>query len=126
MKLAGSLVNLGHYAEARSFLREPTAVARTLGPDSVPLLKLRWAYACTVGKDHGASLEVMMETTPLVEECLRTTRRLLGDENPILVQGRAFLAEHLDNVAKAKARRVLGRFISRFKARRRAAARLAT
>ena len=91
-----------------------------MGPDSLLLLKLRWAFACTVGKDHGASLETMIETTPLVEECLRTTRRLLGDENPLTVHGRVLLDEHLGNVAKAKARRVLARFISRFKAQRRA------
>ena len=105
----------------REVLQEPIAAAlRALGPDSLLLLKLRWACACTVGKDHGASLEMMIETTPLVEECLQTTRRLLGDENPLTVHGRVLLDEHLGNVAKAKARRVLARFISRLKARRRA------
>ena len=121
MRLGACLQVDGKYREARSFLQEPIAAARRASvPDSVPLLKLRWAYACTVGKDHGASLEVMMETTPLVEECLRTTRRLLGDENPLTVHGRVLLDEHLGNVAKAKARRVLARFISRLKVRRRA------
>ena len=49
----------------------------------------------------------------------------LGDENPLTVHGRVLLDEHLGNVAKAKARRVLARFISRFKARRRARLRAA-
>ena len=91
-----------------------------MGPDSLLLLKLRWAFACTVGKDHGASLETMIETTPLVEECVQTARRLLGDENPLTVHGQALLDEHLGNVALMKAKRVLERFISRFKAQRRA------
>ena len=68
--------------------------------------------------------EMQIETTPLIEECLRTARRLLGDENPLTVHGRVLLDEHLGNVAKAKARRVLERFISRFKARRQRRARL--
>jgi hypothetical protein len=121
LRIADCLVNNHKCTEARSFLQEPIAAAsRALGPDSVLLLKLRMVHACSVERDPDASLEMLIEITPLVEEGLRTAQRLLGDENPIVVQGRDFLAEHLGNVAKAKARRVLERFISRFKARRRA------
>ena len=63
--------------------------------------------------------EMQIETTTLLEECVQTARRLLGDENPLTVQGRVVLDEHLRTVARMKARRVLERFISRFKARRR-------
>ena len=83
------------------------------------LLKLRWPYATICSKDYGASVEMQIETTTLLEECVQTARRLLGDENPLTVQGRVVLDEHLRTVARMKARRVLERFISRFKARRR-------
>ena len=105
------------------FLQEPIAVARTLGPDSVPLLKLRWLHASTVVKDSGASLEMMIEITPLLEECLQDARRVLGDEDELTVIGIQVLSLHRENVAKAKARRFIERFISRFKARRRARSR---
>ena len=103
---------------------EPIAAARRASvPDSVPLLKLRWTYASVCAKDPGASLEMLIETTPLLEECVLTARRLLGDEHEVTVIGNRVLLEHVENVAKAKARRVLERFISRFKARHRARSR---
>ena len=58
--------------------------------------------------------------TPLLEGCVLTARRLLGDEHEVTVIGNRVLLEHAGNVAKVKAKRLLERFISRFKARRRA------
>ena len=95
-------------------------------PDSVPLLKLRWLYASICAKDafalkdSGAAVEILIETTPLLEECLQTARRVLGDEDELTVLGNQILREHGGNIAKAKAKRLIERFISRFKARRRA------
>jgi hypothetical protein len=118
-RLAACLQVDGKYREARSFLQEPIAAARRASvPDSVPLLKLRWTYASACAKDPGASLEMLIETTPLLEGCVLTARRLLGDEHEVTVIGNRVLLEHVDNVAKAKARRVLARFVSRLKARR--------
>ena len=122
MRLGACLQVDGKYREARSFLQEPIAAARRASvPDSVPLLKLRWTYACVCAKDPGASLEMLIETTPLLEEGVLTARRLLGDEHEVTVIGNRVLLEHAGNVAKVKAKRVLERFISRFKARRRRA-----
>ena len=121
MRLGACLQVDGKYREARSFLQEPIAAARRASvPDSVPLLKLRWTYACVCAKDPGASLEMLIETTPLLEEGVLTARRLLGDEHEVTVIGNRVLLEHAGNVAKVKAKRLLERFISRFKARRRA------
>ena len=120
-RLAACLQDDDKNREARSFLQEPIAAARRASvPDSVPLLKLRWTYACVCAKDPGASLEMLIETTPLLEEGVLTARRLLGDEHEVTVIGNRVLLEHAGNVAKVKAKRLLERFISRFKARRRA------
>ena len=65
-------------------------------------------------------IEILIETTPLIEECLQTARRVLGDEHELTVIGNRILREHGGNIAKAKAKRLIERFISRFKAQRRA------
>jgi len=95
------------------------ASRRASVPDSLPLLKLRWIYASVCAKDSGSSVEMLIETTPLLEECVQDARRVLGDEHELTVIGYRILREHAGNVAKAKAKRLVERFISRFKARRR-------
>ena len=119
-RLAACLQGDGRYREARSFLQEPIAASRRASvPDSVPLLKLRWIYASACAKDSGSSVEMLIETTPLLEECVQDARRVLGDEHELTVIGNRILREHEGNIAKAKAKRLIERFISRFKARRR-------
>ena len=74
-----------------------------------------------------AYLESLRKTRIDCQKNRRTTfhaarkdaRRVLGDEHELTVIGNRILREHAGNIAKAKAKRLVERFISRFKARRR-------
>ena len=80
---ASSLVRLGRYKEAKSWLRRTLPVARrVLGENHEETLKLRWDYARSLCEDDGATLDDLREAVTTIEDTARIARRVLGGAHP--------------------------------------------
>ena len=83
---ASSLMQLQHYAKARSLLRRTIPVARRVsGDDDVNTLRLRWNYARTLValyEDADATLDDLREAVTTFEDVARISRRVLGGAHP--------------------------------------------
>ena len=80
---ASSLIELQHYAEARSLLRRTIPVAqRVRGKGDDNTLRLSWNYAKALYKDDDATLDDIREAVTTLEDAERIARRVLGGANP--------------------------------------------
>ncbi|CAH0379908.1 unnamed protein product, partial [Pelagomonas calceolata] len=80
---AWGLFRLGCFEEAKALLRQTTPVARrTLGDRDDLTLVMRRAYAQSLYKDTGATLDDLREAVTTLEDAERTARRVLGGAHP--------------------------------------------
>ncbi|CAH0377847.1 unnamed protein product, partial [Pelagomonas calceolata] len=76
---ATSLLDLHRHAEARSLLRRTTPVARrALGENDSRTLRMRRAYAESLCRADGATLDDLREAVTTLEDAGRIARRVLG------------------------------------------------
>ena len=82
--IAQILVVLNRHEEAKSLLRKPIRLAQdALGGGDGLALKLRWNYAEALFKNDLATLGDLREAVTMLEEIMRTARRIFGDANPL-------------------------------------------
>ena len=82
INLSESLIEAKLFEETRSLLRDNIPVARrTLGTDHEFTLDLRSLYACTIYCDTNSSRDVH-EAVAILEDVVRTTRRIYGVQHP--------------------------------------------
>ena len=55
---------------------------RVLGSSNAVTLKMRWAFARTLYKDPGATLDDIREVVKTLEDTAPTARRVLGSAHP--------------------------------------------
>jgi len=97
-----SLLETGHFEEAKSLLRKSVPVARrVMGTGNVNTLRLRWNYAMALYRDTGATLDDLREAVTTLEDTVRVARRLMGGAHPLttdmeqsLRNARAILGAH--------------------------------
>ena len=56
---------------------------RVLGENDRLMLKMRWAYAQSLFRDDGATLDDLREAVTTLEETEQTARRVLGGTHPL-------------------------------------------
>ena len=82
INLSESLIEAKLFEEARSLLRDNIPVARrTLNTEHDLTVTLRSLYACTIYRDTNSSRDVH-EAVAILEDVLRTTRRVYGVQHP--------------------------------------------
>jgi tetratricopeptide (TPR) repeat protein len=82
--LAGNLVRLEHYEEARSLMRKTIPVARrVLGEGHDTTLRMRLNYGMALYKDDAATLDDLREAVTTFEDTERTARRVFGGAHPL-------------------------------------------
>ena len=82
--MAGSLIDLQRFEEAKTLLRKTIPVARrVLGESNETTLKMPWHYARALYEDTGATLDNLREAVTTLEETARTARRVLGGTHPL-------------------------------------------
>jgi hypothetical protein len=97
INLSDSLCTAKLFAEARSLLRDNFPVARrTLGTDHEFTLELRTNSARAIYRDTNSSRDVH-EAVAILEDVLRTTRRVYGVQHP-------FFAEYRQDLEGARMR----------------------
>jgi len=80
---ASSLIELQHYAEARSLLRRTMPVARrALGENDESTLRMRWLYGRVLYRDDAATLEDLHEAVTTLEDMVPIARRVFGGAHP--------------------------------------------
>ena len=81
---ASSLVELGHFKEAKALMRKTIPVVRrVLGENHDLILTMRWNYAEALYKDDGATLDDLREAVTTLDGTGQTARRVLGGAHPI-------------------------------------------
>ena len=82
--LAGNLVRLEHYEEAKSLSRETIPVARrVLGEGHDTTLRMRLNYGMALYKDDAATPDDLREAVTTLEEAERIARRVFGGAHPL-------------------------------------------
>ena len=81
--LAGTLIKLQHFDEARSLLRKTLPLAqRDLGESHALTLTMRWRHAVLISKDASATFDDLREAMNTLDDTARTARRVLGSSYP--------------------------------------------
>ena len=81
---ASSLIELQHYAEARSLLRRTMPVTRrVLGENDETTLRARWMYAEALYMDTSSTLDDLREAVTTLEDAGRIARRVFSGAHPI-------------------------------------------
>ena len=97
VNLSESLIEAKLFDEARSLLRDNIPVARrTLGDGNEYTLMLRTNSAWAIYRDTNSSRDVH-EAVAILEDVVRTTRRVFGTEHP-------FFAEYRKDLESARMR----------------------
>ena len=80
------LLDLKHYAKAKSLLRKTMPVARrVLGRNDLTTLRMLSRHARALGEDPDATIDDLREGVTTLEEIEPTAPRLLGDAHPDVV-----------------------------------------
>ena len=83
INLAESLIDAELFEEARSLLRDSILVARrTLGTDHELTIDLRSNYALAISRDTNSSRDDVHEAVAILEDVVRTARRVFGLQHP--------------------------------------------
>ena len=81
--LVHTLVQQGHYAEAKTLSRKlMSQCRRVLGPEDNWTLFVRQNYAETLYKDTTASRADILQAVAMLEDMVRTYRRVFGAHHP--------------------------------------------
>ena len=81
---ASSLIELQHYAEARSLLRRTMPVTRrVLGENDETTLRMRWLYGRVLYRDDAATLDDLHEAVTTLEDMVPIARRVFGGAHPL-------------------------------------------
>lgn len=81
---ASILIDLRHFKEAQSLMRETIPVARrVLGESNETTLRMRWTYAMALFfEDSTATLDDLSEAVTTLEDIERIARRVFGGAHP--------------------------------------------
>ena len=89
INLAESLIDAELFEEARSLLCDNIPVARrTLGTDHELTLDLRSNYALAISRDTNSSRADVHEAVAILEDVVRTSRRVFGLQHPVFADYR--------------------------------------
>ena len=92
INLAESLIDAELFEEASSLLRDNIPVARrTLGTDHELTLDLRTSYARAIYSDTNSARSDVHEAVAILEDVVRTARRVFGLQHPYVAAYRRFL-----------------------------------
>ena len=86
VNLASGLIQMGRFADVRSFLSENACIAvakRCLGPDHDVTLKLRMLESGAVSDDVKSSLDELKEAVAALEDVCERSRRVFGSAHPL-------------------------------------------
>ena len=82
---ASLLTQLKRFEEAKAVLRRTVPVARrVLGDGHDTTLRARWHFGQALYKDDRATLDDLHEAVNTMEDTVRTARRVLGSDYPIV------------------------------------------
>ena len=85
LNLAGSLIDLQRFEEAKALFRKTIPVARrVLGDNDETRLKMPWHYARALYEDTGATLDDLREAVTTIEDTVRIARRVMGGGHPLV------------------------------------------
>ena len=101
---ASSLNRLQRFNEAKSLLRKTMPVARrVLGENHNITLRMRWAYARTLYRAEGATLDDLREAVTALESVAKAWKRVLGAAHPDTSDVQSALAFARNRLARAVA-----------------------
>ena len=99
--LASTLFRLGHYSEAKSLLREKVPSSRWINRNSEPeviatSMRANAFLAMALVKDKKATPEEVREGVKMLQDTVRRSERVLGQDHPMS----AALRRYLENMTK--------------------------
>ena len=101
LNLSTSLVDTGHFAEARAFTRKQMELAkRILGSDHAITFDFQWGYSRAFTLDKSVSADQLVEVATTLEKALKTAQRVLGREHPDTCSIRNELATAREEIAR--------------------------
>ena len=103
-KVAWTLIEgLGGYAEATKIMRATLAIAaRVLPREGGIFLSFRSTLAYGLYKNPGASLLDLLEAEATFDELCTISRRVFGEEHPVVVKRQNCLKETREKLAAAR------------------------
>ena len=102
--LSLSLINCKHYAEAKRFLRDDAlpAATRILRPVDPTMLDLRFNLALAFVNEKPVRVAALVEAEAILDDVVRTARRVFGDGHPDAVEFKRVLLEVQEKLACAR------------------------